>query len=146
MAELIESEAKETIHTYNSNKGCGFLRTFDISNRADSSNSVDVFFHISDVPANSVKEGWRFQFSLMRGEEGYKTEDIMILSKRADQQNGGGEQNTMMMGRGSSNKEEPDTYMLEEMQKNKDSNNEDGSEEIPFEQEDIRGSKNDIVE
>lgn len=75
--------ATGTITNYVSDRGYGFITTTDIGRRrSDGSRAPeDIFFHISDIPTQDVKEGWRLQFDIEMSDDGFEAKNIRVLER-----------------------------------------------------------------
>jgi cold shock CspA family protein len=138
----IVSDAKGSISVYKPREGYGFIHTLGVPD--DIAASVDVFFHITDVPEDSVEEGWRVKFDIIKTDEGFKARNIQIISKETVQLSERDKRDR------SNKKEDIDdsmerSWLAEKLSKDmEDDKEEDNKERSPF-SDDIRGDKNDLI-
>lgn len=71
----IERDATGTVTEFNSDGGYGFINTFDVNQQEDSE-SVDVFFHVSEYPGYKPEEDERLRFDVKRTEDGFRAMNI----------------------------------------------------------------------
>lgn len=147
MGNIVTQSATGKVVKYNSQRGFGFVTTMDVPDEVGL--SVDAFFHISDVPASSVKTGWRFEFDLEKNEEGYRATNISITSREAPKQKRRSKIRRLGIIRSDdpAENEVQNPHRAKQIEKQSSKDNEDSPSEedkSPF-SDDIRGSKNDLL-
>lgn len=138
MAKVVGRRVEGSVTHYNQNRGYGFFVTMNLEH------NQDVFFHISELDVNAPQVGWRFEFTIEDGDEGYRA----VEGKKIGE-SGFEESSKPKHGPGVTNdagEDSPDRYALERQQKKAaaDGEDEDDEDNDPF-GDGLRGSKNDLL-
>lgn len=138
MGELREEDATGTVTTYEEERGYGFASTLDVRDGS----TTDVFFHISDVAAGSVEEGWRLQFDVFSSRKGFRAGNVDVLSKGAEEETSQGIDERFWRARNSEHDDSKNGVRPERKEQGEGDGK--GEPKSPF-RDDVVGSKNDLL-
>lgn len=138
MGELREEGATGTITNYEEERGYGFVSTLDLGDGS----TTDVFFHISDVDAGSVEEGWRLQFDVFSSRKGFRARNVDVLSEGSEEETSAGIDERFWRAR-NSEYDDSKSGVRPEREEQQEGDGK-GKPRSPFE-DDVVGSKNDLL-
>jgi cold shock CspA family protein len=82
----VTTGATGTVCEFNEDRGFGFVTTTDVTRKISSEEAAteDVFFHISDTGTTWIEEGDRLEFTVVRGENGLRGQDVEVVKRDKD--------------------------------------------------------------
>lgn len=86
----LATNATGTVSTYHEDGGYGFAVTADVTTRDGGGvdDTASVFFHITDLQAESVSEGDRLRFDVVEDEEGLCVRRPTVIDRAGDDDTG----------------------------------------------------------
>ncbi|WP_191967055.1 MULTISPECIES: cold-shock protein [Haloferax] len=84
----VTARATGTIHSFEEDRGFGFVATADVDTEstAETTDTVDVFVHISDVDTDTLQTGDRLEFSVVETENGFRCKDATVIKRSGTQE------------------------------------------------------------